>query len=142
MILGMIPIDDVFKVEGECFSHNSWSYNSLLSQINQPNTVIITEYWAEEIVGYIMATTIPPEAELLKIAVLPKFRGEGIGEKLFSHLITNLKFQGIDKLFLEVRSENFAALNLYKKMGFAQIGIRKKYYKNPSDDAVVMEKLL
>ena len=92
--------------------------------------------------GYIVTLTLPPECEILNIAVSPKFRRQGIAEKLISYVAERAAEQGCDKLMLEVRDSNLAARALYEKLGFYSVGRRKGYYSNPVEDAILMDKSL
>lgn len=94
------------------------------------------------IVGWYAVQTVYPEAELLKVAVTKERRGEGIGYILLSHLCDHLGGEGFSTLFLEVRSSNHTALKLYLKNGFVKIGQRDSYYRNPSEDALILQKKL
>ncbi len=92
--------------------------------------------------GYLIASRIAGEAELLRIAVLPEFRRRGLGETLLSHWLAEEKKAGSSRFFLEVRGENRGARALYEKMGFSPVGRRAGYYSNPSDDAVLYQLLI
>ncbi len=91
-----------------------------------------------EVCGYLLAQCIPPEAELLRIAVLPPFRRTGAARALMTRFLSVAAARGASDLFLEVRASNDAALSLYRTFGFGQIGVRRQYYKNPSEDACLM----
>ena len=77
-------------------------------------------------------------AELYNIAVDIRFRNEGIGSKLLDFIIQHCKNQGAENLFLEVRRSNESARKLYEKKGFIFDSVRKNYYKNPVEDAILM----
>ncbi len=78
------------------------------------------------------------DAELIRIAVEPGLRRQGIGEQLLNDLLQEVKKRDIHDIFLEVRSGNEAAIGLYTKAGFVNAGIRKGYYSNPTEDAIIM----
>ncbi len=88
------------------------------------------------LMGYIIATDIADESELLRIAVAEKYRRSGIGKELMKAYTEDLK-QHCDKFFLEVRQSNQAAMSLYEKIGYKSISVRKDYYSNPKEDAVI-----
>tara|TARA_Y100001949_G_C15731718_1_gene219691 strand:+ start:61 stop:534 length:474 start_codon:yes stop_codon:yes gene_type:complete len=92
-------------------------------------------------IGYIVVSLLSSEepAELLSIAVDRRFQNEGIGTHLIKHLIEFLKTEGINLLRLEVAKNNYFAKNLYTKFRFVNVGIRKNYYHDPEDDAVLLE---
>lgn len=79
----------------------------------------------------------PPEAELLQISVASLYRRQGMAGLLMHNGLRQLVKLGCADCFLEVRSSNLAARNLYHQHGFQQIGIRKKYYRNPVEDALL-----
>ena len=78
------------------------------------------------------------EGELLRIALRPEYRGRGLAKKLMDQLVEYSIHNSVKSLFLEVRNSNGTARNLYSSYGFIETGIRKNYYKNPQEDAVVM----
>ena len=83
---------------------------------------------------------IAPEAEIYRIAVLPEERERGVGYRLLDFATKTERGRGLETVFLEVRSQNVAAIRLYSSYGFEKVGFRKGYYKNPDDDAIVMLK--
>ena len=90
------------------------------------------------VVGYIIGRKIPPEAEIYRIAVREDKRQRGIGYRLLSYALKTERGSGVETVFLEVRSKNAPARALYNAYGFKEMGVRKNYYQNPSDDAVIM----
>ena len=78
-------------------------------------------------------------AEIMNIVVRKKYRRNGIGEKLLQELINLSMKKNLENIELEVNSNNKPAINLYKKFGFKEVGLRKKYYNNV-DDAILMQK--
>jgi len=92
------------------------------------------------LLGWSCFLLVVDEAELLKIAVVPAWRRQGIGRALLQDVFTSAARAGARRLFLEVRQRNLAARELYRKMGFTEIGRRPGYYDNPPDDALVLEK--
>jgi len=95
-----------------------------------------------EIYGYVIFRVIDRETELLQLAVLPSCRRQGIGSQLLAHGFKKLYRQQARVCFLEVRRQNRAGRLFYHKAGFQPVGIRKRYYRRPSDDAVIMRKIL
>lgn len=88
------------------------------------------------LMGYVIATDIAGETELLRIAVADKFKKQGVGSALLGMYIEDLKSH-CDKFFLEVRESNDKAKRLYEKAGYKLINTRKSYYKNPQEDALI-----
>ncbi len=81
-------------------------------------------------------------ADLLDIAVLPEKRGEGRAKALMQFMLNDLTKKGVTQIFLEVRKSNESAIALYKKFGFEQISIRKNYYSEPTEDALIYRREL
>ena len=81
--------------------------------------------------GFVVARTAAGEAEILTLAVVPAARGKGLGRALLTAAIAEAKTMGAETMFLEVASDNVAALALYARLGFAKVGMRKGYYDNP-----------
>lgn len=81
-------------------------------------------------------------ADLVDIAVLPDFRGQGKADALMDFVHAECVRRNIKEIFLEVRASNTPAISLYKKHGYIQISVRKKYYSAPTEDALIMRKTL
>jgi ribosomal-protein-alanine N-acetyltransferase len=79
-----------------------------------------------------------PEWELENIAVLPEYRRRGLARRLLSALLKQARLQGAERIFLEVRESNLAAIRLYEAAGFQQLGRRREYYLNPTEDALTL----
>lgn len=92
----------------------------------------------DTIAGYSVLRVLAPEAEIEDICVSEDMRKCGIGEKLLRHMIAVAKEKEAENIYLDVRSQNTAARNLYEKTGFTESYIRKSYYRDPVDDAVIM----
>lgn len=88
------------------------------------------------LMGYVIATDIADESELLRIAVADKFKGRGVGYELMCSYKDSLK-DHCDKFFLEVRTSNDKARALYEKIGYKSVGTRKNYYSEPTEDAEI-----
>ena len=94
------------------------------------------------IIAYCTIITSYETADLCNIAVKEEYRRCHIAEKLLEKCVITCKARGVTRILLEARESNTPALNFYKKMGFMEIGKRKNYYKEPCEDAVIMEKML
>lgn len=127
----------IAKVEQICFP-DPWSYESIIESLNNNlDTWLVVEIQAE-IAGYCVFRSLAGEGELLRIALLPKWRGRGLSKKLMDHVVFYSKSLEVRSMFLEVRSSNECAVNLYRSYGFLENGIRKNYYQNPCEDAILM----
>lgn len=125
-------VKDIARMETDYFP-DSWSENSVLTHIK--NQKVITLKFGETLLGYCIFMTAADEGEILRIAVDKKLRGVGLGKKLLSSVLCEMKEDGINEVFLEVRSTNQGAIALYKSVGFEEIGIRKGYYRDNGEDA-------
>lgn len=94
----------------------------------------------EEKIGYADIHFVRGEAQLYSIAIDANYRGQGIGEMLLSHMIDRSREAGCDVMTLEVRSGNAAAIELYRKLGFKEVGRRRAYYRKEGEDAILMDK--
>lgn len=134
----MKPTDEKFtqldRIEQECF-HGSWTSETLLSELNSPLNVLVTEERSGVAVGFALGRVVADEGELFQIAVLPEFRRQGIAERLLTSLHEEMKQRGAACCFLEVRSRNVPAIALYEKAGYVYISTRRNYY--PDDDAMI-----
>lgn len=139
MILEDVP--RIAQLEKLCFS-DPWSENSISSELTNPYSLWLV--WEEqgEVLGYIGSQSVPPEADVMNLAVAPEARCRKVGTGLLSALCELLHSRGIDKLLLEVRASNTPAIALYEGFGFAVLGKRPKYYVNPTEDAWIMGKEL
>ena len=82
--------------------------------------------------------TVDNSADIANLAVLKNYRRQGFGSVLLNAMLCECKNKNINNFFLEVRESNTAAQNLYNIFNFKKIGIRKNYYKNPKEDALIM----
>lgn len=118
---------------------NFWSYNILKQELENENTTYIVAKENNEVVGFAGMSVCIDEATLNNIVVKKSCRGRGIGGELLESLIEICSDLDMKTFTLEVDVSNEPAINLYKKFGFKNLGIRKKYYNN-SRDAYIMTK--
>ena len=129
----------VAKLEEACFSM-PWSERSVRAELTNPLSLWLVAMDGETLVGYIGSQSVMGEADMMNVAVTSAYRRQGIGEKLIVELIGKLKENQVSTLTLEVRNSNVGAIALYEKLGFAQVGRRPNYYKNPKEDALILKK--
>src|SRR5687767_6410516 len=96
---------------------------------------------AGQIIGYGVMSLGAGEAHILNVCVRDEFRSVGFGRRLLEHLLERAAAAGVGESFLEVRPSNLAAIRLYQRLGFEQIGIRRGYYQAPDgrEDAIVLK---
>ena len=122
---------EIVFLEQACFSE-PWSERSLAGSLSSGSCLVAKS--EEFAVGYALFLE-GPDCELLRVGVRPEWRRRGIAELL---LRERLKKGDFERLLLEVRAGNLAARGLYEKLGFSVDGIRKNYYRDPVEDAVLM----
>ncbi len=135
----------VAALEAAVFS-DSWTEGDVLAMIHAPYALSFVAQTTRQtaadappaIVGYVLATAIAPEGEILRIAVCATARRLGIGERLLRAYIDAAAKRGVTSVFLEVRGSHVPPRALYEKLGFVSIGQRRAYYRHPTDDAVLM----
>lgn len=128
-------IPTVKAIANACFS-DPWSEAALASRLSPPHIfkVVLDK---EKAVGFAIFARLGSEAELYDIAVLPEYRGSGAAFVLWESAVSDIG-DSASTVYLEVRASNSRAIGFYKKLGFTETGVRKSYYKNPTEDAILM----
>ena len=140
----IIPMNEghvaqVAVLEKLCFS-DPWSENSVASELENPLSLWLIAEEDGAVCGYVGSQTVLDETDMMNIAVRPDCRRKGIAAALITELVSRLKAQGSRILRLEVRESNFSAIALYEALGFTQLGLRKNYYRNPKENALILGK--
>ncbi|MDQ0976718.1 ribosomal-protein-alanine N-acetyltransferase [Bacillus niacini] len=131
-------IDQILEVEHASFA-TPWSREAFYNEIyNNKFAVYIVLEEDEKIIGYVGAWVVIDEAHVTNLAILPSYRGKKLGEALLRKMMTVAKDMGARSMTLEVRVTNNVAQSLYRKLGFQNGGIRKNYYTDNQEDALVM----
>ena len=129
----------VAGLEKLCFS-DPWSENSIASELCNPLSMWLVAEAAGTVVGYVGSQTVMDETDMMNIAVHPDCRRQGIAAALVNALVASLQDMGSHSLTLEVRASNAPARALYDMLGFQQVGLRRNYYHNPKEDALILRK--
>ena len=129
--------DQVYSLFKDCFAH-PWSACSIKEMFKQTGVHNLVALCKGRVIGYIGVLTVMDEGDITNVAVSPDCRRQHVADRLLSGLIKEAREGGIRRIFLEVRRSNEAARSLYKKAGFVNTGIRKNYYDQPREDAVIM----
>lgn len=132
-------VPQIAQLETVCFS-DPWSERSIASELNNRLSLWLVATCGETVVGYVGSQIVLGEADMMNLAVAPEYRRAGLGERLVNALIAALKERDCHCLILEVRASNDAAINLYNKLGFVQVGRRPNYYFHPKEDALILRK--
>ncbi len=135
-------IDQVVAIEQACFTQ-PWSRNLFLSEFRNAavSTLLVAlrgDPARRQLVGYIVYWKVEDEMHILNLAVVPTFRRRGIARLLVLSGIRRAARAGAARAFLEVRASNEAAYKLYSELGFTGSFVRRNYYDEPVEDAVVM----
>ena len=134
-----IPADATGIAElEELIFPDAWSYRDVQDLICTEGGMCFSAVEDGKVVAYVIGRLIAPEGEIYRVAVAPHKRQRGVGYRLLDYALKTERGRGLETVFLEVRSRNTPAINLYSAYGFKRAGIRKNYYKNPDDDAIVM----
>lgn len=135
----LYDVPAIARIERDSFDA-PWSADEITKDVTAGGNVYVAVALAdEERAGYAEIRMIAGEGQIYNIAIAPEFRREGIGEALLSHLIEKAGVDGCRMVTLEVRSGNEAAMELYRKLGFREVGRRKGYYVKGGEDAVLMD---
>ncbi|MBG0789985.1 MAG: ribosomal protein S18-alanine N-acetyltransferase [Desulfovibrionaceae bacterium] len=134
--LGAEDVRDLMVLEKLCFSYH-WTQEQFLLGLERNAYRVLGIRRAGVLVAYLAFSIIKDEMEVLNLAVHPDFRRRGLGEKLLRECFRVCIEENVGKSFLDVKISNEPALGLYRKFGYKQIGIRKKYYPDTREDALL-----
>ena len=132
-------VAQIASLERQCFA-DPWSEGSIASELDNPLSLWLVAEQNGAVCGYVGSQTVLDETDMMNIAVRPDCRRQGIAAALIEELVSRLKERGSHILRLEVRESNAPAIALYNSMGFTQLGIRKNYYRNPKENALILGK--
>lgn len=131
-------VEAICAIEQESFNI-PWTREAF---INELTNNMLAKYMVLEVdgvvAGYVGMWLIVDEAHITNIAIASAYRGRGYGEQLMTELAAMAQYMGMRAMTLEVRVSNQVAINLYTKIGFENAGIRKGYYSDNGEDAMVM----
>ena len=132
-------IESVSLLEAKSFS-KPWSSNAFLDTLNNECYAFYVAYIGKEHVATAGFTITKPEADISNVCVKDIYRKQGIARKLLSYMMDDIAKEGVVDFTLEVRAGNTAAINLYTVLGFKNEGVRKNFYEQPREDAIIMWK--
>lgn len=130
-------IDGVFEVEKNCFE-DYWSKDAFKKELTNNVARYLVAKVDGKVAGYVGIWLVLDEGHITNVAVHEDYRGKKIGNELVKGLVELCKLNEIISMTLEVRASNRVAQNLYRKYGFKMAGIRKEYYSNNKEDAIIM----
>jgi ribosomal-protein-alanine N-acetyltransferase len=131
-------LDRVLEIERRSFT-DPWTRGMFRSELElSEHTYCRAAFREGALVGYLLAILIPHEAHLGNLAVHPDARHQGVAQALLDDLLESSLSAGVTRVTLEVRESNEIARKFYYKNEFIDIAMRKNYYRNPIEDAIVM----
>ena len=125
-------IEQIFNLEKEIFKSSAFSKSYLNTLIKGDNSFIYVYLIDDKVCGYLLILDSIDVYEILAIATIEEYRNKGIAQELLDKIKTK-------DIFLEVRESNKVAINFYKKNNFKEISIRKNYYSEPTENAIIMK---
>jgi ribosomal-protein-alanine N-acetyltransferase len=140
-------IENIAVIETRCFS-DPWSPRAFRDALSHHRIYFAcvrdepaNGSGAARVLGYVVAWFAGGEGEIANLAVDPEARGQGIGSALLDAALEQARQQNSGQVFLEVRSSNLRARQLYESRGFAEVGRRRRYYRRPIEDAVILRRI-
>ena len=129
----------IAAVSGQCFSA-PWDEDAVLKDMASEQSFVLSAVSDGVVAGYAICYFAGDQGDLVSIAVLPDHRRSGLGGSLLEKLEAVAGEHGVGAVFLEVRISNEPAVSLYEKYGYSRIGVRKSYYSDTGEDAILMRK--
>ena len=125
-------IEQIFNLEKEIFKNSAFNKGYIETLIKGNNTFIYVYLVDKKVCGYLMVLDSIDVYEILAIATVEEYRNKGIAQELLDKI-------KIKDIFLEVRESNQVAISFYKKNKFKEISVRKNYYSEPNENAIIMK---
>jgi ribosomal-protein-alanine N-acetyltransferase len=132
-------VADVAAMERRCYA-DPWPAAAFTSLPGNPSVYFAVARVEGLLKGYVVGWHVLNEAELANLAVEPGSRRNGLGSRLLDQMLEDAAERGAERIFLEVRESNEGARRLYASRGFTEIGRRKKYYRTPDEDALILRR--
>ncbi len=130
-------LDAIVRVDVRSFTRH-WPADEFRAHLSDPLVTFLLAEDEDGALGYAHVRAVVDEAELLNVAVDPRGRRRGLGRRLLEAAQGAARSGGAERMFLEVRADNEAAIALYRACRWEQVGIRKRYYSEDGADAIVM----
>ena len=134
--LGAADIREVMELESLCFAYH-WTEEQFRLGLERGAYHILGLRLDKRMVGYAAFYVIQGDMEIMNLAVHPDFRRQGYGAMLLDAVLRQSRAAGAHQGFLDVKESNVPAIDLYRKFGFKQIGVRKRYYPDTHEDALL-----
>ncbi len=130
-------LSKVYEIECNIFP-DPWSESDFRKSIADPNNIYLVVEEQDEIVAYCGLWGVIGEGQINNVAVIKSCRGRGIARNMLTDMLEQGRVQGLESFTLEVRVSNLSAITLYQSLGFQDCGVRKNFYDNPNEDALIM----
>ena len=136
-LLSMIHAQEITKLERLCYP-SPWSEELIRAEFASEVSLRLGLLWKNAVIAYSFSHLLSPELHLLNLAVAPQYQGRGLGRYLLCNVLLNAVHRGCNSVMLEVRAGNIPAQRLYFSAGFETVGIRRNYYQNNAEDALLL----
>lgn len=130
-------IEEIYRIEKSSFK-TPWTRELIREELTFPLSLNLVAKYKDRVCGFLLSWQIPPEIHILTLAVEPESRGIGIGRALMEGLFAEAERRNCYKFTLEVRASNKDAIEFYKRFNFIPKGVRKRYYQDTNEDAIIM----
>ena len=134
-------VDGILGIERVSFA-DPWSRRSFERLLGDRRVYFAVCCQDETVLGYVVAWFAADQGEIANLAVAPEARGGRLGSALLDAAVAEARTRGASELYLEVRDSNDTARRLYASRGFTAVGRRRNYYRRPTEDAIVLRRLL
>ena len=133
-------VQSIASLENECFGECAWSENALETSLEADGANFFVALCDGEVAGYVGMNCVLDEGYITNVAVSGKYRRRGVADRLINALDECMESLSLSFISLEVRVSNTPAITLYKKNGYKNLGVRKAFYRLPTEDAYIMTK--
>lgn len=135
--LGPADVEALSSLEQQCFTC-PWTASQYAQLLGESSLVVVGAKAGKHLLGYSSLYHAVDTLEILNLATAPQFRRQGLARRILAFVLRIGEQMGIQQVVLEVRVHNVAARRLYESMGFVQAGVRKQYYPDTGEDALVL----
>ena len=129
--------DELSALDKQCVGSEGWSAEDFRSEAAKSGGIVLAAYDGDRLAGLIAGFTAADTGEILTVATAPEYRRMGVARTLMKSFLAAIP-EDVENIALEVRSSNYAAIALYESFGFVKAGVRKRFYRDPVEDADVM----
>ena len=132
-----IVFDDLSALDRLCVGADGWSAQDFLDEASKEDGIVLAAFDGDRIIGAVAGFTASDTGEILTVATSPEYRRQGIAHRLLERFFELIPDE-VENIALEVRQSNTAAIALYESFGFVKMGVRRRFYRDPVEDADVM----